>query len=76
MRGGQNEIVILRSASPSYLDEDISIQGLRWASNMQVSRQSNTQERALEQQYLDLEPELQRRVELINGLACPVFFNA
>lgn len=65
-RQGMSAVIILRSQDPSYSDEEIGISGLRWASDWQVE-QDRHEEAALEHRFSEIEPELFRRVHLVNG---------
>jgi hypothetical protein len=60
------DILILRSSALSCSDEEIGMAGLRWASDLRV-REDRHKEQALEERHRDLEPELQKRVQLLGG---------
>jgi hypothetical protein len=60
---GLLEVVVLRSAVASYLDEEISMAGLRWES-AETSRIDLPVERALEARHLEWQSELEARVAL------------
>lgn len=64
--GGITEVLALRSAVPSYLDEEIGLAGLRWASD-RVTTQDRPWERRLEKRHKELSLELERRVVLADG---------
>lgn len=59
-------ILILRSGAPSSYDEEIAMAGLRWAGEVRVA-ENRTIECKLEERHLQLESELHRRVELVDG---------
>jgi hypothetical protein len=65
-RQGISQVLVLRSQVPSYSDEEIGIAGLRWASDLQVTSDIEA-EGSLEKRYEEIEPELNQRVELIDG---------
>ena len=60
------KVLVLRSASPSYSDEEMGRAGWGWASALKQHEDSST-ERALEKLHLQIEPELRQRVHLLDG---------
>lgn len=65
-RYGMQNTLILRSVVPSFYDEDISMEGLRWAGDIRVAKDRPV-ERALEDRHRQLESELESRVKLVDG---------
>jgi hypothetical protein len=60
------DILILRGQHPSYFDEDIGRAGLSWSSKMARAK-NRGQESRLEQRHRKMEPDLRRRVDLVDG---------
>lgn len=65
-RQGLSEVLVLRSATPSYSDDEIGRVGLRWASD-QIMAEDRNLEHTLEDRYRQIQPELERRAELVHG---------
>jgi hypothetical protein len=65
-RSGMTHVLVLRSAVGSYSDEEIGMAGLRWASDVTWANDRGL-ERRLEQRHKRLAPELERRVDLLDG---------
>ncbi len=65
-RQGMNAILVLRSNVPSCYDEEIAMTGLRWANDV-IAASDTALERTLEDRHRQLEPELEGRVELVDG---------
>lgn len=63
---GMRDILVLRSATPSLWDEEISMAGSLWASGIQMLNDSSL-ERSLEERHRKLQPYLERRAELVDG---------
>jgi hypothetical protein len=62
----ERDVLVLRSATASYSDEEIGRAGLRWASDL-IWRKDRPAERKLEREYLKLRGEMEKRVTLSNG---------
>jgi len=60
------DILELRSVASSYSDEEIGLAGLRWAGE-QTLAEDHSFELMLEERHRKLQPELERRVALIDG---------
>ena len=56
----------MRSVAPSYSDDEIGRTGLRWASD-RIWAKDRSLEHALEERHRLIEPELERRVDLVDG---------
>jgi hypothetical protein len=65
-RDGIGDILVLRSAAPSYSDEEIGLAGLRWAGE-QTLAEDRSLELGLEERHRKLELALERRVDLLDG---------
>lgn len=59
-------VVVLRSAETSCFDEEIGMAGLRWAADSRW-REDRRVELGLEHRHREIEPELEGRVQLVNG---------
>jgi|SRR5215213_1213299 len=65
-RQGLDEVLVLRSVARSYSDDEIGRTGLRWASD-RIWAGDRSLEHALEERHRRIEPELERRVDLVDG---------
>lgn len=65
-RHGMTDVLVLRSALPSCSDEEIGRAGLRWASDLTWAADRSLEQR-LEERHRDLVPDLEGRVDLVDG---------